>query len=57
MNVSPVVVTISLRPGFSLAVKVSCWVALIIALASPSTAGRFVDRTIAVLTRIFVRVS
>lgn len=52
----PVTVTVSLRPGFALAVKVSCWVALLIALVSPAAAGRFVDRAIAFLTRAFVRI-
>ena len=55
MSQTPVVVQISLCPGFSLAVKLICWAALAIALLSPTWAERFVVRATSILPRLFVR--
>lgn len=50
------VVTVSLRPGFGLVVKLCCGFAMMLALFSPLSAGRFVDAVIRCLSRLFVRI-
>jgi hypothetical protein len=52
-----VTVTISIRPGFGLAVKLCCWAAMLLAVASPRLAGRFVDGALRLLPRLFCRVA